>query len=177
MCRCSYGKFRGGRASPVCLPGRRRRGPGAAHPQFPPAAGHMVQRRTQDSPEQPHVSIGCGRDAPTCTAHVHVTHCCLFQSRESTASSMRPRHLLPDESAAGSEFYRKHFSRGLDLRTTGCPPLQPGSGSRVRPPNRNSERCSRIPGCDVKSLRERSKSRDGSRQSRRLLLATLATSA
>lgn len=57
----SHGKFRGGRASPVSLPGRWRRGSGAAHPQLPTAAGHLVPRRTQDSPQQPHVSIAAPR--------------------------------------------------------------------------------------------------------------------
>lgn len=51
-----YGRLRGGRAIPDGVTGRGRPGARAADTQLSPAADHLVQRRTQDSLQQPHVS-------------------------------------------------------------------------------------------------------------------------
>lgn len=51
-----YGRLRGGRAIPDCVPGRGCPGARAPDTQLPPAADHLVQGRPQDSRQQPHVS-------------------------------------------------------------------------------------------------------------------------
>lgn len=55
-----HGELRGQRGAAERVPRRGGRHPSAPHRQLPPAPGHLVPRREEDFPQQPHVSSPCG---------------------------------------------------------------------------------------------------------------------